>query len=139
MIGLIKESIDLAFFEEKLSYKRKILYVVGMLGGIVVLGKYVVRQVYIPVEVLPPYNIFDLSYYWEYFKTQLAMHHTIARMRLTSFEAIYWLIAKWSMELTVVQLLLCFPVVKTLKAIFLEGVNWGVSAQTRQARLKINR
>ncbi|MBE6025027.1 MAG: ABC transporter permease, partial [Cellulosilyticum sp.] len=46
----------------------------------------------IPSEVLPPYNIFDISYYWKYFKEQMQVHQKMLKLSETTFEATYWLV-----------------------------------------------
>ncbi len=69
-----------------------------------------VKAVYIPSEVLPPYNIFDMSYYWDYFKKQLVNHHQLLRRQLTYFESLYWTLRQGSWLLTLLQIVLSFPI-----------------------------
>ena len=69
----------------------------------------------IPKEVLPSYNIFDMSYYWKYFMEQMQVHQKMIRLSETTFEATYWLITKWSLWLTVIQIGLGISMIKTIK------------------------
>ncbi len=110
-------------FEEKtLSYKKKLILLgsYGLISCVAfVLG---VKAFYIPTDVLPPYNIFDLSYYWDSFKKQLVLHHQLLRRQLTYFESLYWMLRQGSLLLTLLQVLLSFPISHW----FLKQVNKGL-------------
>lgn len=90
--------------------KGRLLISYFLIGGAAVLLG--LKRFYIPTGLLPPYNIFDLNYYWQYFKKQLMLHHQLVRVELTYFETFYWQVTLWSLLLTLGQILLSFPISK---------------------------
>ena len=70
------------------------------------------RGVYLPSEALPPYNLFDISYYIKHFKEQLAIHHRFMRINLTLFEPIFWQIKQGAKLISLLQIILSFPMCK---------------------------
>lgn len=79
------------------------------------------KKLYIPSEMLPPYNIFDITYYWSYLKKQLVLHNQLLRLQFTQFENIYWVIKRLGMLITVVQILLSFRICQWIMSLVQVG------------------
>lgn len=112
ILYLLKRCMDVAFFEvhQSTTDKTKRLLLYGSI--ILIMGKFLMLHIDIPSEVLPPYNIFDFTYYCKYFIEQLTLHYQMIKLSETAFEPIYWLITKWGLMITLVQLVLCFPIAR---------------------------
>lgn len=72
------------------------------------------KQVYIPSDALPPYNLFDISYYIKHFKEQLVAHQRLSRISLTLFEPILWQIKQGAKTISLLQIIISFPMSKWL-------------------------
>lgn len=112
ILFLLKRCIDVAFFTSQQTTKEKTKELLIYGGIILIMGKCFMLHIDIPSEVLPPYNIFDLTYYWKYFIEKLTLHYQMIKLSETAFEPMYWLITKWGLMITVIQLVLCFPIAK---------------------------
>ncbi len=91
---------------KELAFRKKgchLIVAVGI-GGVALIM--LMKSIYIPKEMLPPYNIFDMTYYWEYYKSKLMLHNQLARVRLTDFEGLYWLMSKWFWGINLMQVVL---------------------------------
>lgn len=111
---LLKICIDTAFFKQALTHKERGIYIAGLFGVVFILFEVGIRHAYIPKEALPPYNIFDISYYWSYFKEQIHIHQKMIKLSVTSFETIYWLLTKWNLGLVILKLAISLPIIKWL-------------------------
>ena len=79
---------------------------------ILVIQFFFLREVYLPSDALPPYNLFDISYYIKHFKEQLVTHHRFMRISVTLFEPIFWQIKQGTKLISLLQLILSFPMSK---------------------------
>lgn len=74
-IYLVGESLEQA--EEK-WHKKGGRILVGI--GVIIIGLLIVRQmIYIPADTLPKENIFDLAFYWEYWKAACVKNNRLLR------------------------------------------------------------
>ena len=97
-----------------LNVRQKGIHIVSYLILILITQFFFLRGVYLPSEALPPYNLFDISYYIKHFKEQLVTYHRFMRISLTLFEPIYWQIKQGAKLINLLQIILSFPMCKWL-------------------------
>ena len=105
LIKTVRRSIKLA---KNWQVERNYVQIAFYASGGIVIFMLLVRRIYMPSGFLPPYNIFDGNHYIAYVKDQLVLHNQMRGYTFTNFEAFFWLIRKWSIVFTLIQMVISF-------------------------------
>lgn len=107
------ESLDIFYLKD--WNKKKVVFIGLIFCVDALILKYLTREIYIVPGFLPPYNIFDISHYINYFKQSIRLHNQMRSFSCTYFEQTYWLYSQWSTVLTIIQGIISIIICKKIK------------------------
>lgn len=115
---MIKVVID--FLKQQTgSLRNKVMAVMLSMVGTYFALSIGMQPIYMPPEALPPYNIFDISFYIKYFRGQCMVYNYMLELHLSNYIRTYALTRNSIVLLSILQIVCCFRI-KMGKEIFLK-------------------
>lgn len=97
--------------KEEQWYKKLVKMMLSI--GVIILGLMIVRQmIYIPVDALPQENIFDLEFYWEYWKAACVRNNRLFKASYTTTLTGYRVTKNMLWGLSILEGIVYYKVIK---------------------------